>query len=173
MAAAEEAPAGAWAVGFGFSKAESGDVCCCCCLTGENPEAAGMDDDAGCCCEPGGENPADVAPSELGLFAAVDAAEGLAGPRAVGLLWSGAWNVPGGFCAAGALVGVGPICSAGGAGLGCCCCCCCCCHGDGAVAAEVLVCALEDCCCCWYWDGAGIARADWGCREGAAAELVV
>ena len=49
---------------------------------------------------------------EVGLFAAV----GLAAV-AVGLLWSGGWNVPvfGAVCAtaAGALVGVGPICSEG------------------------------------------------------------
>ena len=64
---------------------------------------------------------------------------------------------------------MGPICSAGGTGLDCCGCGSRCCHG---AAAEVFGWALED--CCWYGDGAGIAgAADWGCREGGAAELVV
>ena len=69
-AAAEAAPAGVWtgtvADGFGFSKADSGDVCCCVCggcLIGEKPEAAGMDEVAGGCCELGGKNPAAVAPA--------------------------------------------------------------------------------------------------------------
>ena len=68
---------------------------------------------------------------------------------------------------------MGPICSAGGAGLGCCGCGSRCCHGAAAAAEEVFGWALED--CCWYGDGAWIAAgaADWGCREGAGPELVV